>query len=208
MARWRLVLLLAVALLAAAGWRADALPVKVAGTECIHELAPYEGDSALGYFVAHRDIDLTVISPGGNTIYSSKGKSSDKIEFKAPSGGMYKFCFHNPYGTPETVSFYIHIGRISNVHNPAKYGRNLVLLEALEEEAMKKRFKEWMDRYHRRYKDEKEKARRYELFKKCAEKVDKLNALPNGVTYGTNHFCDRSEEEMRPYLTGELDGVE
>ncbi|KAI5010422.1 hypothetical protein ZWY2020_012559 [Hordeum vulgare] len=172
MARWRLVL--TAALLAAAGWRADALSVKVT-------------------------------SPGGNTIHTSKGKSSDNIEFKAPSGGIYKFCFHNPCGAPETVSFYIRIGRIPNVHNLAKYGHNLVLLEALEEEAMRKRFKEWMDRYHRKYKDEEEKAQRYELFKKCAEKVDKLNALPDGVTYGTNHFCDRSEEEMQPYFTGELD---
>ncbi|KAE8805284.1 Transmembrane emp24 domain-containing protein p24beta3 [Hordeum vulgare] len=150
-------------------------------------------------------LEGVVTSPGGNTIHTSKGKSSDNIEFKAPSGGIYKFCFHNPCGAPETVSFYIHIGRIPNVHNLAKYGHNLVLLEALEEEAMRKRFKEWMDRYHRKYKDEEEKAQRYELFKKCAQKVDKLNALPDGVTYGTNHFCDRSEEEMQPYFTGELD---
>ncbi|KAG8098127.1 hypothetical protein GUJ93_ZPchr0013g34099 [Zizania palustris] len=33
---------------------------------------------------------------------------------------MYKFCFHNPYGAPETVSFYIHVGHIPNEHNLAK----------------------------------------------------------------------------------------
>jgi hypothetical protein len=42
MARWRpeMLLILAVALLAAAGWRADALSVTVTETECIHEFVP------------------------------------------------------------------------------------------------------------------------------------------------------------------------
>lgn len=53
-------------------------------------------------------------------MYTLKGKSGDKFEFKAPRGGMYKFCFHNPYGAPETVSFYIHVGHIPNEHNLAK----------------------------------------------------------------------------------------
>lgn len=35
---------------------------------------------------------------------------------------MYKFCFHNPYSTPETVSFNIHVGHIPNEHNIAKDG--------------------------------------------------------------------------------------
>ena len=52
-----------------------------------------------------------------------KGKSGDKFDFKAPRGGMYKFCFHNPYGAPETVSFYIHVGHIPNEHNLAKDGQ-------------------------------------------------------------------------------------
>lgn len=33
---------------------------------------------------------------------------------------MYKFCFHNPYSTPETVSFYIHVGHIPSEHDLAK----------------------------------------------------------------------------------------
>lgn len=55
-------------------------------------------------------------------MHTLKGKSGDKFEFKAPKGGMYKFCFHNPYGAPETVSFYIHVGHIPNEHNLAKDG--------------------------------------------------------------------------------------
>ncbi|KAF0914654.1 hypothetical protein E2562_031118 [Oryza meyeriana var. granulata] len=97
---------------------------------CIHEFVPYEGDTVSGNFVVvdhdifwssdHPGIDLTVTSPGGNTVNTWKGKSGDKFVFKAPRGGMYKFCFHNPYGAPETVSFYIHVGHIPNEHNLAK----------------------------------------------------------------------------------------
>uniref|UniRef100_A0A453DJI5 Cathepsin propeptide inhibitor domain-containing protein n=3 Tax=Triticinae TaxID=1648030 RepID=A0A453DJI5_AEGTS len=150
-----------------------------------------------------------VTSRGGNTVYTLKGKSGEKFEFNAPRGGTYKFCFHSPYGAPETVSFYVHDGR------------NLVLEEALKgeafkkrydewmaryhrtykEEAMKKRFEEWMAKYHRTYKDDEEKARRYELFKDCAKMVDKLNVFPGGAT--TNNFCDYSEDERQASLGAE-----
>uniref|UniRef100_A0A0D9ZD06 GOLD domain-containing protein n=1 Tax=Oryza glumipatula TaxID=40148 RepID=A0A0D9ZD06_9ORYZ len=125
---WRPAMLLLV--VAVAAWRGEALSVTVTDTECIHEFVPYEGDTVSGNFVVvdhdifwssdHPGIDLTVTSPGGNTVYTLKGKSGDKFEFKAPRGGMYKFCFHNPYGAPETVSFYIHVGHIPNEHNLAK----------------------------------------------------------------------------------------
>lgn len=65
---------------------------------------------------------LQVTSPGGNTVHTLKGTSGDKFAFKAPRGGMYKFCFHNSYSTPETVSFYIHVGHIPNEHDLAKDG--------------------------------------------------------------------------------------
>ena len=61
-------------------------------------------------------------SPAGNIVHTLKGTSGDKFEFKAPRSGMYKFCFHNPYSTPETVSFYIHVGHIPNEHDLAKDG--------------------------------------------------------------------------------------
>lgn len=63
-------------------------------------------------------------SPVGNTVHTVKGTSGDKFEFKAPRAGMYKFCFHNPQKTPETVSFYIHSGHIPNEHNLAKDGKS------------------------------------------------------------------------------------
>lgn len=65
---------------------------------------------------------MQVTSPAGNTVHNVKGTSGDKFEFKAPRSGMYKFCFHNPYSTPETVSFYIHVGHIPNEHDLAKDG--------------------------------------------------------------------------------------
>ena len=65
---------------------------------------------------------MQVTSPAGNTVHTLKGTSGDKFEFKAPRSGMYKFCFQNSYATPETVSFYIHVGHIPNEHNLAKDG--------------------------------------------------------------------------------------
>lgn len=65
---------------------------------------------------------MQVTSPAGNVVQTLKGVSGDKFDFKAPRSGMYKFCFHNPYSTPETVSFYIHVGHIPNEHDLAKDG--------------------------------------------------------------------------------------
>ncbi|GMI95961.1 hypothetical protein like AT3G22845 [Hibiscus trionum] len=108
----------------------SSLSVTVNDVECVYEYVIYEGDTISGNFVVvdhdifwgsdHPGIDFTVTSPGGNTVHSLKGTSGDKFEFKAPRNGMYKFCFHNPYSTPETVSFYIHIGHIPTEHDLAK----------------------------------------------------------------------------------------
>lgn len=65
---------------------------------------------------------MQVTSPGGNVIHTIKGTSGEKFELKAPRSGMYKFCFHNPHSTPETVSFYIHVGHIPTEHDLAKNG--------------------------------------------------------------------------------------
>ncbi|KAL5702188.1 hypothetical protein ACHQM5_027435 [Ranunculus cassubicifolius] len=110
--------------------RISALSVTVNDIECIYEYVLYEGDSVSGNFVVvdhdifwssdHPGLDFDVTSPGGNIVHALKGTSGDKFEFKAPRSGMYKFCFHNPHSTPETVSFYIHVGHIPNEHNLAK----------------------------------------------------------------------------------------
>ncbi|KAM7462861.1 hypothetical protein LguiA_030982 [Lonicera macranthoides] len=108
----------------------SALSVTVNDVECVYEYVLYEGDTVSGNFVVvdhdifwssdHPGIDFIVTSPAGNTVHTLKGTSGDKFEFKAPRGGMYKFCFHNPQSTPETVSFYIHVGHIPNEHDLAK----------------------------------------------------------------------------------------
>lgn len=106
------------------------LSVTVNTVECVYEYVLYEGDTISGNFVVvdhdifwssdHPGIDFVVTSPSGNVVHTMKGSSGDKFEIKAPRSGMYKFCFHNPYGTQETVSFYIHVGHIPNEHDLAK----------------------------------------------------------------------------------------
>ncbi|XP_057538859.1 transmembrane emp24 domain-containing protein p24beta3-like [Amaranthus tricolor] len=106
------------------------LAVTVNDMECVYEYVLYEGDTISGNFVVvdhdifwssdHPGIDFTVTSPAGNVVHTQKGTSGDKFEFKAPRSGMYKFCFHNPYSAPETVSFHIHVGHIPTEHNLAK----------------------------------------------------------------------------------------
>ncbi|KAK4733056.1 hypothetical protein R3W88_007317 [Solanum pinnatisectum] len=108
----------------------SALSVTVNDVECVQEYVLYEGDTISGNFVVvdhdifwssdHPGIDFTVTSPSGNVVHTMKGTAGDKFEFKAPRSGMFNFCFHNPHSSPETVSFYIHIGHISNEHDLAK----------------------------------------------------------------------------------------
>nr|XP_019706697.1 transmembrane emp24 domain-containing protein p24beta3 isoform X2 [Elaeis guineensis] len=122
--------LLILGLLLSCPQRLSALSITVNDVECVYDYVLYEGDTVSGNFVVvdhdlfwssdHPGIDLVVTSPGGNTVHSMKGTSGDKFEFKAPQAGMYKFCFHNPDRTPETVSFYVHVGHIPNEHDLAK----------------------------------------------------------------------------------------
>ncbi|KAJ0093929.1 hypothetical protein Patl1_25288 [Pistacia atlantica] len=126
----RLATYMIVALLVSLIGRISSLSVTVNDEECISEYVIYEGDTVSGNFVVvdhdifwgsdHPGIDFTVTSPAGNVVHTLTGTSGDKFEFKAPRSGMYKFCFRNPYSTPETVSFYIHVGHIPNEHNLAK----------------------------------------------------------------------------------------
>ncbi|CAN1193333.1 Transmembrane emp24 domain-containing protein p24beta3 [Linum perenne] len=108
----------------------SALSITVNDQECVYEYVFYEGDTVSGNFVAvdrdifwntdHPGIDFTVSSPGDTVVKEIKGTSGDKFDFKAPRNGMYKFCFKNPLTTPETVSFYIHVGHIPNKNDVAK----------------------------------------------------------------------------------------
>ncbi|KAL8486478.1 hypothetical protein ACS0TY_023238 [Phlomoides rotata] len=107
--------------------RMSALSLLVTKEECVYEYVYYKGDLVSGNFVVvdnwdpnHPGIDFTVTSAGGNIVHSVKGKQEGKFEFKTPTDGMHKFCFHNPTSVPDTVSFNIHVGHIPNTHNLAK----------------------------------------------------------------------------------------
>lgn len=145
----------------------SALSVTVTDVECVSEYVFFEGDTVSGNFVVvdhdifwssdHPGMDFTVTSPGGNTVHSLKGTSGDKFEFKAPRSGMYQFCFHNPYSTPETVSFYIHVGHIPNEHDLAKDEhldpinvKIAELREALESVTTEQKYLKARDSRHRR----------------------------------------------------------
>eukprot|EP00252_Welwitschia_mirabilis_P025033 TRINITY_DN7670_c0_g1_i1.p1 TRINITY_DN7670_c0_g1~~TRINITY_DN7670_c0_g1_i1.p1 ORF type:complete len:209 (+),score=27.75 TRINITY_DN7670_c0_g1_i1:274-900(+) len=108
----------------------ECLSLTVQDVECVYENVEYEGDTVSGNFVVvdheifwtsdHPGIDFVVTAPAGNVVYSSKGKAEEKFQFRAPRRGVYKFCFHNSFSAPETISFYIHVGHIPNDHNLAK----------------------------------------------------------------------------------------
>ncbi|XP_039046335.1 transmembrane emp24 domain-containing protein p24beta3-like [Hibiscus syriacus] len=109
----------------------SSLSITVDKLECVYEPVNSEGDNISGNFAVvdhqifwsadHPGIDFYVTAPGGMIVHTEKGTAGNKFEVKAPLRGMYKFCFHNPHGsTPETVSFYLHIGHIPNEHDLAK----------------------------------------------------------------------------------------
>ncbi|XP_065863233.1 transmembrane emp24 domain-containing protein p24beta3 [Euphorbia lathyris] len=158
---------LAVVLLLCVIGRISSISVTVNDIECVYEYVLYEGDSVSGNFVVvdhdifwssdHPGIDFSVTSPANNLVHTIKGTSGDKFDFKAPRSGMYKFCFHNPYSTPETVSFYIHVGHIPNEHDLAKDEhlnpinvKIAELREALESVIAEQKYLKARDARHRR----------------------------------------------------------
>ncbi|KAL7226571.1 hypothetical protein ACSBR1_021631 [Camellia fascicularis] len=144
----------------------SSLSITVANIECISEHVLYEDDTVSGNFVVadrdifwsadHPGIDLTVTSPGGNIVHSVRGSSGDKFDFRAKQSGIYKFCFHNPWSSPETISFYIHIGHIPNEHDLARDEhmdpinvRIAQLTEALESVITEQKYLKARDSRHR-----------------------------------------------------------
>ncbi|XP_057783349.1 transmembrane emp24 domain-containing protein p24beta3-like [Salvia miltiorrhiza] len=117
-------------LMLSAVWRAAALSLIVSDVECVYEYVFYKDDTVSGNFVVidhdaawssgRAGIDFTVTSPEGNTVQSLKGSFGEKFEFKVPTNGIHKFCFHNPWSAPEAVSFDIHVGHIPKQQDLAK----------------------------------------------------------------------------------------
>ncbi|KAH9298774.1 hypothetical protein KI387_030456, partial [Taxus chinensis] len=142
------------------------LSITVNELECVYENVEYEGDNVSGNFVVvdheifwssdHPGIDLVVTAPAGNVVYNLKGSSGDKFQFRAPRSGMYKFCFHNSFSAPETISFYIHVGHIPSEHDLAKDEhldpinvRIAELREALDSVSAEQRYLKARDARHR-----------------------------------------------------------
>ncbi|XP_037407834.1 uncharacterized protein LOC119269997 isoform X1 [Triticum dicoccoides] len=85
----------------------------------------------------------------------------------------------------------------TNPEGPLPVAQKPTAEEDPEERAMKKRFEEWMVVHKRRYKNEEEKARRYELFKGCVKRVNELNAAsrPGEARYKPYRYADFTKEE-------------
>jgi len=71
------------------------------------------------------------------------------------------------------------------------------------EEAMKVRHQQWMAEHGRTYKDEAEKARRFQVFKANADFVDRSNAAGgNSYQLAINEFADMTNDEFVAMYTG------
>ncbi|PPD68213.1 hypothetical protein GOBAR_DD34909 [Gossypium barbadense] len=145
----------------------SSLSLTITKVDCVYEIVRSEGDIVSGNFVVvdhhifwssdHPGIDFSITSPGGGILHNLKGTSGDKFSFKAPRSGLYRFCFHNPLSTPETIAFYIHIGHIPNEHNLAKNEhldpinvKIAELREALEAVTTEQKYLKARDAVHRR----------------------------------------------------------
>ncbi|XP_042064603.1 transmembrane emp24 domain-containing protein p24beta3-like [Salvia splendens] len=116
-------------LMLSASWRAAALSLIVTDVECVSEYVYYKDDTVSGNFVvvdhdaswrsSNPGVDFTVTTPENSVVYSLKGSTGDKFDFKV-SSGMHKFCFHNPSNSPEAVAFNIHVGHIPKQQDLAK----------------------------------------------------------------------------------------
>nr|CAB3449970.1 unnamed protein product [Digitaria exilis] len=73
----------------------------------------------------------------------------------------------------------------------------------LGDEAMKARYESWMAEHGRTYKDEAEKARRFQVFKENAEFIDRSNAVAGRKYHlATNEFTDMTHDEFMAKYTG------
>ncbi|KAM7254146.1 hypothetical protein ACFE04_031828 [Oxalis oulophora] len=142
------------------------LSITVTEYECVSEHVLFDGDSISGNFVViDHDIfwnteppaiEFTVLTPNGNVMHIVKGTSGDKFELKALKAGMYKFCFRNPAATPETVSFYIHVGHVPTGNDLAQDEHmdplNIKLVElreALESVTAEQKYYKFREEQHR-----------------------------------------------------------
>jgi C1A family cysteine protease len=81
--------------------------------------------------------------------------------------------------------------------------RDLASAGGYTEEAMKARHEKWMVEHGRTYKDEFEKARRFEIFKTNVDFIERSNAAGDKkYTLGINKFADITRDEFKAVYTG------
>ncbi|OQU83038.1 senescence-specific cysteine protease SAG39 [Sorghum bicolor] len=93
---------------------------------------------------------------------------------------------------------------IANCIGCAVAARDLSSSTGYGEEAMTARHEKWMVEHGRTYKDEAEKARRFQVFKANAAFVDTSNAAAGGKKYhlAINRFADMTHDEFMARYTG------
>ncbi|KAL6607808.1 hypothetical protein ACP70R_040871 [Stipagrostis hirtigluma subsp. patula] len=99
------------------------------------------------------------------------------------------------------------INKVAGAGAGAGAGREPLTEDEIKEEAaMKARFEDWMEEHGRTYKNEREKARRYEIFKAHAKMVDIANAKAKagkgGACFVTNGTADWTDDEFRDRMCG------
>ncbi|KAL9260608.1 Transmembrane emp24 domain-containing protein [Drosera capensis] len=104
----------------------DGLRFTIDGEECFSHSMQYKGDTVHFSFVVIKaespwneepGVDLVVKGPGGEQVYDTRGKTSEKFEFVAQKKGLYRFCFSNKSPYRETVDFDIHVGHFYFDHH-------------------------------------------------------------------------------------------
>ncbi|GAB2285174.1 hypothetical protein Dimus_019626 [Dionaea muscipula] len=111
--------------------------------ECFSHNIQYEGDTFHFSFVVIKadapwlsadvgpGVDLVVKGPGGEQVYATQDKSSEKFEFVTQKKGLFRFCFSNKSPYHETIDFDIHVGHFAYYDQHAKDEHLNPLLEQI-----------------------------------------------------------------------------
>ncbi|KAL9265379.1 Senescence-specific cysteine protease SAG39-like protein, partial [Drosera capensis] len=89
------------------------------------------------------------------------------------------------------LAFFLGLGLLTSASRPLSNDSSMV-----------KKHEDWMVQYGRTYKDNAEKAMRFEIFKKTVEFIEAHNRLDKGYTLSVNGFADLTDEEFRKIYTG------
>lgn len=69
------------------------------------------------------------------------------------------------------------------------------------EDPIRTRYEQWIARYDRRYRDGKEKEKRFQIYRTNVVLIDTINSLGLGYTLTDNKFADLTNEEFRDKIS-------